>query len=583
MRARPLGSLAIGILLLNTVIASQAPSPPQGATLPGPPSRAQAPPRDGVTPIPTGTARIRGRVVSTDGTPLRRAQVRVSAPEIRVTRVARTDADGRYEISELPQGRYSISVSRNGYVSLQFGQQRPFEPGRPLDLGDNQVMERIDFALPRGGVITGRITDELGEPMAGVRMQAMRYQYLPNGQRRLMPVMSGNPFNLVTNDLGEFRVYGLMPAAYVLSATADEMGGMMAAVSPGGTNTPGRAADNEGHGITYYPGTINPDEAQPVTVGIAEEASASFALVPAKLTRITGIIRTSQGQPAGGVMIGLRSQTGSGMFARALPGIGSDGSFTIMDVPPGDHLLEIFPRTADDESATVAITADGRDINNLAITTTAGATVSGRVVFDGGSNATKPERIILSTPDPGGPQPGRNRPDNGVIDSTGRFQIRGASGRALFQAVQLGPGPNTGWQIRSVTLNGVDITDTPIDLATLGDSGVEIVLTDQQTTLSGIVRNARNEPVKDYVVAIFPDRLKEGALPARFTRTVRPDQEGRYQTRGLPAGDYFAAAVPALEQGAQWDPAFRKQVEPTAKRFRLAEGQTAIVDLPLMQ
>jgi hypothetical protein len=132
-------------------------------------------------------------------------------------------------------------------------------------------------------------------------------------------------------------------------------------------------------------------------------------------------------------------------------------------------------------------------------------------------------------------------------------------------------------------LNGVDITDTPVDLATVGDSTVEIVLTDKQTTLSGIAGNSRNEPVKDYVVAVFPDRLKEGALPARFIRTIRPDQEGRYQTRGLPAGDYFAVAVPALEQGAEWDPAFRKQVEPTAKRFRLAEGQTATIDLQLMQ
>jgi hypothetical protein len=359
---------------------------------------------------------------------------------------------------------------------------------------------------------------------------------------------------------------------------------MMAAMSPGGANPQGRPSDSEGHGITYYPGTLNPDEAQPVTVGIAEEASTSFALVPAKLTRITGIIRNSQGRPASGIMIALRSQTGNGMFARALPGIGPDGSFTIMDVPPGDHWLEIFPRGGDDESASVAITADGRDINSLVITTAPGSTVSGRVIFDGTSTETRPARIMVAPSDPGMPQPGmRSSPDNGIIDSSGRFQLRGVSGRALFRAGPLAPGPNTGWTIRSVTLNGVDITDTPIELATLGDSAVEIVLTDQQTTLSGIARNSRNELVKDYVVAIFPDRLKDGALPARFTRTVRPDQEGRYQTRGLPAGDYFAVAVPVLEQGAEWDPAFRKQVEPTAKRFRLAEGQTASVDLQLLQ
>ena len=108
-------------------------------------------------------------------------------------------------------------------------------------------------------------------------------------------------------------------------------------------------------------------------------------------------------------------------------------------------------------------------------------------------------------------------------------------------------------------------------------------MTDKQTTLSGTVRNARGEQVTDYSVAVFPERLREGAMPTRYTRVVRPDQQGRFETRGLPPGDYIAAAVDSLEQGGHWDPAFRKQIEPTAKRFRLTEGQTATVDLTLAQ
>ena len=107
-------------------------------------------------------------------------------------------------------------------------------------------------------------------------------------------------------------------------------------------------------------------------------------------------------------------------------------------------------------------------------------------------------------------------------------------------------------------------------------------MTDTLTRLSGTVTNARREAVKDYVVVILPERLKEGVLPGRFTRTVRPNQEGRYEIRGLPAGDYLAVAVAALEFGNEWDPAFRKQVEPSAKRFRLTHGQTATLDLELM-
>ena len=174
--------------------------------------------------------------------------------------------------------------------------------------------------------------------------------------------------------------------------------------------------------------------------------------------------------------------------------------------------------------------------------------------------------------------------DSGTIDASGRFQLKGVGGTdSPPHDPTWAPVPSNTWSIKSVTYNGVDITDTPLDVATAGDlTGFEIVFTDKQTTVSGTVRNARGVPIKDYVVAIFPSRLKEGAIPVRFTRTARPDQEGRYQTRGLPSGDYFAVAVPALEQGGEWDPAFRKQVEPTAKRFRLTDGQTLSLDLQLI-
>ena len=121
MRALTLASLAVGVLLLRPALVAQVPSIAPGAAQPGPPGpRMQIPPRDGAAAeAPTGTARIRGHVVAADnGIPLRRAQVRVSVAELRINRSVNTDAEGRYEFSELPAGRYTIFVSRCGYVSL---------------------------------------------------------------------------------------------------------------------------------------------------------------------------------------------------------------------------------------------------------------------------------------------------------------------------------------------------------------------------------------------------------------------------------------------------------------------------------
>ncbi len=581
---RNIASLTAGVLFAAIAAGAQVPSLPPGAAQPGPPMpRPPMPPRDGVVSTePAGTARIRGRVVAADtGAPLRRAQVRLSAAELRVNRSATTDADGRYEFPDLPAGRYNLSVTRSGFVSLSFGQQRPFEQGRPLDLASAQQADKIDFALPRGGVIAGRVTDELGEPLAGVRVQAMRYQYLPNGRRQLMPVggvgIFGGP---VTNDLGEFRLYSLMPGTYVVSATpADAMMMMAGPAAPASASS-----QDDGHGITYYPGTINVDEAQSITVGLADVANASFALVPQRMTRISGIVRNSQGRPFAANLSLRTTQSGGGMSMRGLAMSGPDGRFSAANVPPGDHSIEISPRPGEDESASVPITAGGQDITDLIITTTPGAIISGQIIFEGAASVDTALRVSASSPDPGGPGPMRVYDNTqGVVDDKGRFQIRGLYGRAMFNAFPTAPMPGAQrWFVKSVTFNGVNITDVPLDVSAVTDgSTLQIVMTDKQTTLSGTVRDGRGQAVVDYTVAIFPDQLREEAMPGRYTRVVRPDQQGRFETRGLPPGNYLAAAVESLEQGGHWDPAFRKHVEPTARRFRLIEGQTATIDLTL--
>lgn len=585
MRARTLGALAGAILLFSPFATAQAPQIPPGAAQPGPPApRTQLPPRDGAAQeAPKGTGRIRGRVVAADtGTPLRRAQVRLSAAELRVNRSATTDPDGRYEFPDLPAGRYNLNVSRSGYVSLSFGQQRPFEPGRPLDLGSAQEADRIDFALPRGGVITVRVTDEVGEPLAGVRVQAMRYQYLPNGRRQLTAVNSmGGFFGPVTNDLGEIRLFSLMPGTYIVSAVPADTGMM------GGPTSPASAtSQDDGHGLTYYPGTINVDEAQSITVGLAEVANASFALVPQRMTRISGLVRNSQGKPFS-ASLSLRTQTGGGMSMRGLTVADSEGRFSVTNVPPGEHFIEVNARPGVDESASVAITAGGQDLNDLIITTAPGVTMSGRVIFEGGASIDKSIRINASSPDPMMPSPSRIYDDKqGAIDDQGRFQIRGLSGRAMFNAFPSMPlaAAQQQWFLKAVVLNGENITDIPLDVASVReDSTLEIVMTARRTTLSGTVRDARGQAVIDYTVVVFPDQLPEGAMPGRYTRAVRADQQGRFETRGLPPGSYLAAAVESLEQGGHWDPAFRKHVEPTARRFRLTEGQTATMELQLAQ
>ena len=116
---------------------------------------------------------------------------------------------------ELPAGRYAVSAMKAGYVTMQFGQRRPDQSatGTILDILDDQLVEKILIALPRGGVVTGRILDDFGEPIAGAQVQAQRYRFV-NGTRRLSGASSDS-----TDDTGHFRIYGLPPGDYVISGT----------------------------------------------------------------------------------------------------------------------------------------------------------------------------------------------------------------------------------------------------------------------------------------------------------------------------------------------------------------------------
>jgi hypothetical protein len=72
----------------------------------------------------------------------------VTSGEARFNRVVTTDGDGRYELLNLPAGRYRLFVNRAGYVALEYGQARPFENGKPLDIAEGQAVEKVDFSLP---------------------------------------------------------------------------------------------------------------------------------------------------------------------------------------------------------------------------------------------------------------------------------------------------------------------------------------------------------------------------------------------------------------------------------------------------
>ncbi|MEQ1871883.1 MAG: carboxypeptidase-like regulatory domain-containing protein, partial [Vicinamibacterales bacterium] len=215
------------LAMVTVALATQAHGKEQG----GGPGNAQRQQRDRATrPQPAGEARISGRVVTADtGRPVRRARIMIDAAELPGGRATLTDDQGLFEIPGLPAGRYSVNVSKSGFVTLSYGQRRPQQPGTPIQLAAGQHLASVDFKLPRGGVIAGHVVDDAGEPLAGANVAAMRYAYA-QGARQLVPAG-----NTSTDDQGAFRIWGLNPGSYYVTATTRNLEGMVGALMAGAT------------------------------------------------------------------------------------------------------------------------------------------------------------------------------------------------------------------------------------------------------------------------------------------------------------------------------------------------------------
>jgi hypothetical protein len=170
----------------------------------------------------------------------------------------------------VPAGQYKPFVSRNGYVTEEYGQKKPGEPGATFTLRPGQRIADVLFKLGRAGEISGRVFDEDGEPLVGVAVCAMRQAY-KDGRKSFQVTTQEE-----TNDLGEFRVFGLAPGRYYISA---EMPGWERVVGDREFSGSEKGSGDKGYAKIYCP------SAQDVAGAIRSSAAVSRAIVQLDLVR----------------------------------------------------------------------------------------------------------------------------------------------------------------------------------------------------------------------------------------------------------------------------------------------------------
>jgi hypothetical protein len=523
--------------------------------------------------------RIAGRVVAADtGRPVKRARVFATAAELPSGRGVLTDDSGLFEFLDLPAGRYTLTASKAGFVGLTYGQRRPLQAGTPLQLAEGQQLKNVDFSLPRGSVITGQVSDQDGDPMPGANVRVMRYQYM-QGDRRV--TQAGNA---QTDDRGQYRVWGLMPGEYYVSAIArnPNLGGRGGGGRGGGGpvgDAGGGANGNEPEALayapTYFPGVPSLNEAKPIALGLGQElAGIDFNLQLIRTARIAGRVTNPDGAPATRGTVNLspegatRGQVGVNYSSR----IQSDGAFSISRVPPGRYVLRARGEdAATPQFASEPLSVGESDISSLTVMLTPGATISGSVVFPPtGKELPDFDQMRVSAPSLEAGMPGGQ--GQARVDKDGTFTLDGvAAGQHLIRA-QNGL---RGWSLKAVEVDGRDITDLPVEIKSGQHlANVTITFTDTQTEITGMVSDAQGTPITEYTVLAFTTNPTLWRPLSRHIMTARPDQTGKFGIRGLPAGEYYIVTVDPAEQGEWFDPAYLEEHRVGATRVTLSDGET---------
>jgi hypothetical protein len=579
-------------------------------------------------PAAQQTARISGVVTSADAAaqPVRRAIVSLTSTEILNNVSAITDDRGRFDITGVPAGRVTITVSKPAHLTIPYGATRPGRPGTPISISPGEHQRDLIVRLPRASVITGTIRNSHGEPLANLPVMVQRAELLTG----LGGYVSESEA-LQTDDRGAYRAFGLLPGDYIVTAlpergrsgvrrqsTADvdaTLRRIQQRASAGrgaanpvpatvGTTPDARAYD---YAPVFYPGTAVASDAAVVRVALGEERSGvDFSVDLAPSVTVSGRLTMPDGAGLPDVSL-LLAVTGPPLpifeDARTTVRAGSDGVFRFSNVSPGRYILtaiggllpQALPNQPRWSQVTLDVTVD--DVAGLLLTLKPAATLSGRLQFDGQGPIPPPDpstlRIALrdttgartrAMPYIDGIPADGTAPIPTAARADGTFEIQGIlPGRfTVTTTLPRAPGPG-GWWLKSAVVGGRDVLDDPLEVTaqTPPMTGAVVTFSDRHAELTGSLQTASGQPATEFFVIVFPTERAWWRPGARRVRATRPASDGRYSVIDLPAGDYFIAALTDVEPDEWRNPAFLAQLVGASIRITVRDGARTTQDIRL--
>jgi hypothetical protein len=525
-----------------------------------------------VSPTESGTAVIEGRVVihiNETPQPVRRARLTLESEALPSARTTDSDTGGRYRFDKLPAGSYRVRVEKPGFVAFARDLRRAFDRPRPVEIAAAQTLQH-DLVMVRGAAIEGRVLADNGQPAINIVVSAVRMGYDEKGRR---PVTIGQTRS---DDRGRFRVHSLPAGEYYLDAAPDPLDTLDQPTVPG--RRPSMLSR------VYFPDAPQIDGGRVITLATGQnEDGLSFTLTRIPAAVLSGRIVDSSGKPGTMMTVGARVQRVGGLVGEVRGSMEPQGGgFRYGRVPAGEYWLMGVARpspSADLEYTVTRLTVAGEDVTNIILTTARGAAVNGKVEIDDGAASVLSTLQIVAHPtefEP--PTIPLGSPDDGssvTVSADGAFSYPSLFGPRLLRVSRL----PAGWALKSVSVDGVDVSDSPFDFKG-GTRPLElrIVVTARTNRVTGIVRDAAGRPVRDARVVAFATEERAWGARSRMIKAVESDAEGRYVIDGLLDGAYHLEALPYLEEGAWVDPQVLRRLQP-GSLLKVADRTQATVDL----
>jgi len=488
-------------------------------------------------------ATVAGRVVdASTGRPLPGVTVTLSghtpAP---VTLETNSRDDGTFLFPTVPSGPYTLQASRAGYISDNFGDSVEILPGIKspvtIQLSPGQVRWGVQLNLVPGSVLAGRVTDDRGDSVGGATVMAMKTTFKAGLRDRTIAQRA------LTNDLGEYRLFKLPAGEYTVAVIDPALSGFSLRPVPDAAPL-------------FYPGTLDPLQAQNLSIGIGETRDAlDFVAVPTRTRRVSGVV---DGLPFGDgarIILTPRNSAGS-MTTNTNP----DGTFQFDNVVPGSYNL--MARTTSSQ-AMLPLDVRNADVLNARLRLGSGYRVPVHVSIEGdtGRSSDVENLYFILRPDP---VIAGLSPDTYSPFADGRFTPDLLTGTYRLDLTR-----TEDVYVKSMTLDGVDVLNNGLHVDRSPNGTLEVLIGTSPGSVTGRVEG------RDVTVVLVPDVARRGQRPLYKSRNA--GSSGAFSFEKVPPGEYKLFAW-IEENGGPWlDPEYLKKYEDFGTSVRVDEGQHTIV------